>query len=101
MPRQGTFPFMEGKFRSRFKNVYVCDFEYANIGGELLPTSLAIKNINVPNAEVEFIWLRNPDGSVRTNVEQPFDHERQSLMVVFFAEAECSVQKLKILTMDY
>ena len=91
MPNQSTFPFMEGKFRSRFKNVYICDFEYANIGGELLPTSLAIKNINVPNAEVEFIWLRNPDGSVRTNVEQPFEHERHSLMVVFFAEAECSV----------
>ena len=48
MAKQIKFPFMEGNFRYRFKKVYVCDFEYATIGGELIPTSLAIKNINDP-----------------------------------------------------
>ena len=90
MAKQLELPFMKGRFRHRFKKVYVCDFEYATIGGELIPTSLAIKDINDPNAEVEFIWLRYPDGSV-ANVQQPYDHDASNLMVVYFGEAECSV----------
>ena len=82
---------MEGSFRYRFKKVYVCDFEYATIGGELIPTSLAIKNINDPEAEVEFIWLRNHDGTIARSIQQPYEHDANNLMVVFLGEAECSV----------
>jgi len=91
MAKQIEFPFMKGSFRHRFKKVYVCDFEYATIGGKLLPTSLAIKNINDPEAEVEFIWLRNYDGTVARSVQQPYEHDASNLMVVFLGEAECSV----------
>ena len=91
MDKQFRFPFMEGSFRYRFKKVYVCDFEYATIGGELIPTSLAIKNINDPEAEVEFIWLRNHDGTIARSIQQPYEHDANNLMVVFLGEAECSV----------
>ena len=90
MIKQISFPFMKGQFRYRFNNVYVCDFEYATIGGELLPTSLAIKNISDVGSEVEFIWLRNPDGSVNKNIKQPYNENAINLMVVFFGEAEFS-----------
>ena len=89
--KQLYFPFMKGKFRHRFRKAYVCDFEYAMIGGQLLPTSLAIKNINNPEAEVEFYWLRDADGSVLKDIKQPYEHEQDCLMIVYFAEAECSV----------
>ena len=46
MVKQLSFPYMRGEFRHRFNNVYVLDFEYATVAGALLPTSLAIKNIN-------------------------------------------------------
>ena len=91
MVKQISLPFMKGQFRHRFNNVYVLDFEYATIGGELLPTSLAIKNINDVGSDVEFIWLRNPDGSVNKNIKQPYKENAINLMVVFFGEAEFSV----------
>ena len=87
--KQLYFPFMKGKFRHRFRKAYVCDFEYAMLGGQLLPTSLAIKNINDPEAEVEFYWLRDEDGSVLKDIKQPYEHEQDCLMIVYFAEAEC------------
>ena len=93
MVKQIKFPFMKGRFRHRFKKVYVCDFEYANVGGALIPTSVAIKDINDPNAEVDFIWLRdeiNPDNRLNKYVEQPYDHDPQNLFVGFLCEAEAS-----------
>ena len=96
MEKQLEFPFMQGQFRHRFNKVYVCDFEYANVGGELIPTSLAIKNINEPDEDVEFIWLRDEDNNLLTNIDQPYDEEYPNLMVVYFAEAEFCVSRIEL-----
>jgi len=93
MVKQLSFNYMRGEFRHRFNNVYVLDFEYATVAGALLPTSLAIKNINDVGSDVEFIWLRKPDGSVNKNIPQPYGENAINLMVVFFGEAEFSAIK--------
>ena len=75
MPKQQEFGFMRfGKFRERWKNIFVIDFEFANIGGALLPTSYAVKNLKFPKAKTEFVWLRNEDGTVRKDLWNPFQY---------------------------
>ena len=46
IPEQLEFNFPKHKFSDRFDNVWVMDFEYSNIGGSLVPSSVAIKNIS-------------------------------------------------------
>ncbi len=71
-----------------YSKVIVWDFEFATIGGEVKPTSLAYKNILEPNSKVEFIWLRDADNNVLKDVTWPFDEDERTLFVSFFGEAE-------------
>ena len=95
---------MSKRFRDNFKNVYVLDFEFANIGGAMFPTSLAVKNLNKPEEPTKFTWLRNKDGSIKKDIWNPFKEEGhntlwssednpwddENLYVVYFGEAEWS-----------
>ena len=76
-------------YLKKFDQVIVWDFEFANIGGEIIPTSLAYKNILKPNEKVRFLWLRNPDGTLN-KIDNPFPEEENILFVSYFGEAEWS-----------
>ena len=76
-------------FTSEFDQIIVWDFEFANIGGEIIPTSLAYKNILKPDEKIKFLWLRNPDGT-RKKVNNPFPQDQDILFVSYFGEAEWS-----------
>ena len=91
-------------FLRQYKNIIVWDFEFASIGGEIKPTSVAYKNILRKNSKTKFLWLRDKDGSVKS--ETPFDFEElypstymdedkepKTLFVSFFGEAEYSCVK--------
>ena len=91
-------------FLRQYKNIIVWDFEFASIGGEIKPTSVAYKNILRKNSKTKFLWLRDKDGSVKS--ETPFDIEQlypstymdedkepKTLFVSFFGEAEYSCVK--------
>jgi DNA polymerase I-like protein with 3'-5' exonuclease and polymerase domains len=91
MPKQLELPFMPGKFRERFQNVFVIDFEYANIGGSIIPTSVAIKNLATKDQATTFTMLRDEEGNPLENIICPWDTEATNLFIVWFAEAECSV----------
>ena len=62
------------RFLKQYDNIIVWDFEFASIGGEIKPTSVAYKNILRKNSKTKFLWLRDKDGSVKT--ETPFDFEQ-------------------------
>ena len=91
-------------FLRQYDNIIVWDFEFASIGGEIKPTSVAYKNILRKNSKTKFLWLRDKDGSVKS--ETPFDFEQlcpstymdedkepKTLFVSFFGEAEYSCVK--------
>ena len=91
-------------FLRQYDNIIVWDFEFASIGGEIKPTSVAYKNILRKNSKTKFLWLRDKDGSVKS--ETPFDFEElypstymdedkepKTLFVSFFGEAEYSCVK--------
>ena len=92
------------RFLKQYDNIIVWDFEFASIGGEIKPTSVAYKNILRKNSKTKFLWLRDKDGSVKS--ETPFDFEElypstymdedkepKTLFVSFFGEAEYSCVK--------
>ena len=66
MPKQLEFNFVFKKFTESFRNVWVMDFEYSNIGGSLVPSSVAIKNISthLDEKDKETLWtcFRDEDG---------------------------------------
>ena len=62
------------RFLKQYDNIIVWDFEFASIGGEIKPTSVAYKNILRKNSKTKFLWLRDKDGSVKS--ETPFDIEQ-------------------------
>ena len=64
---------MSKRFRDNFKNVYVLDFEFANIGGAMYPTSLAVKNLNKTEEPTKFTWLRIKDGSVKKETKEEYE----------------------------
>jgi len=75
-----------------YDQIIVWDFEFANIGGAIYPTSLAYKNILEPKSKTKFLWLRDWQGKV-VKKDIPFDREDNILFVSFFGEAEWSCFK--------
>ena len=75
-----------------YDQIIVWDFEFANIGGAIYPTSLAYKNILEPKSKIKFLWLRDWQGKV-VKKDIPFDREDNILFVSFFGEAEWSCFK--------
>ena len=85
-------------FLRQYKNIIVWDFEFASIGGEIKPTSVAYKNILRKNSKTQFKWLRKTDGSVIDGIpydfeDLPLDDDEATLFVSFFGEAEYSCVK--------
>ena len=85
-------------FLRQYDNIIVWDFEFASIGGEIKPTSVAYKNILRKNSKTQFKWLRKTDGSVIDGIpydfeDLPLDDDEATLFVSFFGEAEYSCVK--------
>ena len=75
MPKQLEFQFMKSTFAERWRNIWVVDFEYSNIGGSLVPSSVAIKNISphLKEQQTKFTCFRDKNGKFIKPTENPFE----------------------------